>query len=111
MIALFKQSFALTLSGEVVWANRKTNSRAAKIFSFLGNGEKIVCEMKVSFTIADIQCTIGLQLYLLKRSIDKVTESGFQAINVSGDVEKRVTVFRKVCQSLKILYLIHSKEH
>ena len=44
--------------------------------------------MKVLFTIAYIQYTIGLQLYLLKRSIDKVTESGFGAIKVSGDVEK-----------------------
>ena len=59
-----------------------------KIFSSLGNGDKIVCEMKVLFTIAYIQYTIGLQLDLLKRYIDKVTESGFQAIKVSGDVEK-----------------------
>ena len=44
--------------------------------------------MKLLFTIAYIQYTIGLQLYLLQRSIDKVTESGFQAIKVSGDVEK-----------------------
>ena len=56
----------------------------------LGNGEKTVCEMKVLFTIAYIQYIIGLQLYL---SIDKVTESGFQAIKVSGDVEKLVIVF------------------
>ena len=44
--------------------------------------------MKVLFTIAYIQYTIGLQLYLLKRYFDKVTKSGFQAIKVSGDVEK-----------------------
>ena len=65
--------------------------RAAKnIFhsGSLGNEEKIVCEMKVLFTIAYIRYTIGLQLYLLKKSIDKVTESGFQAIKVSGDDEK-----------------------
>ena len=43
--------------------------------------------------------------------IDKVTESGFQAIKVSGDVAKGVIVFRKVCQSLKVLHLMHSKEH
>ena len=48
--------------------------------------------MKVLFTIAYIQYTIGLQLYLLKRYIDKVTESGFQAIKVSGDVAKWVIV-------------------
>ena len=53
----------------------------------LGNWEKIVCEMKVLFTIAYIQYTIGLQLYLSKRYIDKVTDSGFQAIKVFGDVE------------------------
>ena len=53
----------------------------------LRNREIIVCEMKVLFTIGYIQYTIGLQLYLLKRSINKVTESGFQAIKVSGDVE------------------------
>ena len=51
---------------------------------------KTVCEMKVLFTITYIQYAIGLQLYL---SIDKVTESGFQAIKVSGDVEKLVIVF------------------
>ena len=55
-----------------------------------------------------IQYTIGLQLYLLKRFIDKVTESGFQAIKVSGDVQKWIIVFRKVCQSLKVLHLMHS---
>ena len=60
--------------------------RATKIFSFLGTWE--TGKMKVLFTIAYIHYTIGLQLYLLKRSIDKVTESGFQAIKVSGDVEK-----------------------
>ena len=68
-----------------------STSRAAKdifLSGNLGNGEKIVCEMKVLFTIAYIQYTIGLQLYLLKRSIDKVTESDLQAIKVSGDVEK-----------------------
>ena len=54
----------------------------------LGNGEEIVCEMNVLFTIDRIQYRIGLQLYLLKQYIDKVTESGFQAIKVSGDVEK-----------------------
>ena len=59
----------------------------------LGNGEKIVCKMKVLFTIAYIQYTIGLQLYLLKRYIDKVTESGFQAIKVSGDVENKSNSF------------------
>ena len=32
---------------------------------------------KVLFTIAYIQYTIGLQLYLLKMSIDMVTKSGF----------------------------------
>ena len=65
--------------------------RAAKnifLSGNLGNGEKIVCEMKVLFTIAYIQYTIGLQLYLSKRYIDKVTESGFGAIKVSGDVDK-----------------------
>ena len=67
--------------------------------------------MKVLFAIAYIQYAIGLQLYLLKRSIDKVTESDFQAIKASGDVEKLVLVFRKVCRSLKVLHLIHSKEH
>ena len=67
------------------------SNRAAKnvfLSGNLGTWEKIVCEMKVLFTIAYIQYTIGLQLYLLKRYIDKVTESGFQAIKVSGDVEK-----------------------
>ena len=54
----------------------------------LGNGEKMVCKIKVLFTIAYKHYTIGLQLYGLKRYIDKVTESGFQAIKVSGDVEK-----------------------
>ena len=54
----------------------------------LGNREKIVCKMKVLFTIAYIQSTIGLQFYLVKRYIDKVTKSGIQAITVSGDVEK-----------------------
>ena len=54
----------------------------------LGNGDKIVCKMKVLFTIACIQYIIGLQLYLLERSIDKVTAGGFQAIKVSGDVAK-----------------------
>ena len=49
--------------------------------------------MKVLFTIAYIQYTIGLQLNLLKRSIDKATESGFQSIKVSGDVENAVIVF------------------
>ena len=44
--------------------------------------------MKELFTIAYIQYAIGLQLYLLKRYIDKVSESGFQAIKVSGDVAK-----------------------
>ena len=53
-----------------------------------GKRGKIVCDMKVLFTIAYIQYTIGLQLYLLKRYIDKVTESGFQAIKVTGDAEK-----------------------
>ena len=53
-----------------------------------GKRGKIVFEMKVLFTIAYIQYTIGLQIYLLKRSIDTVTESGFQAIKVSADVEK-----------------------
>ena len=70
--------------------------RAAKhifLSGNLGNGEKIVCEMKVLFTIACMQYTIGLQLYLLKRSIDKVTESGFQAIKGSGDVENAVIGF------------------
>ena len=47
-----------------------------------------------STTIAYTQYTIGLQLYLLKKSIYKVTESGFQAIKVSSsDVEKWVIVF------------------
>ena len=82
-----------------------------KLFSFLGNGEKIVCKMKVLFTIAHIHYTIGLQLCLLKRYIDKVTGSGFQAVRVSGDVEKWVIVFRKVCRNLKVLNLIHSKEY
>ena len=88
--------------------------RAAKnmfLSENLWNGEEIVCNMKVLFTIAYIQYTIGLQLYLLKFSIDKVTESGFQAIKVFGDVEKWVIVFRKVCQSLRILHLMHSKQH
>ena len=61
-----------------------------KYFPFweLGKRAKVVCKMKVLFTIAYIQYTIGLQLYLLKRYIGKVTESSFQAIKVSGDVEK-----------------------
>ena len=50
--------------------------------------QNIVCEMKVLFTIGYLQYTIGLQLHLLKRYIDKVTESGFQAITVSGDCMK-----------------------
>ena len=65
--------------------------RAAKnifLSGNVGNGDKIVCDMKVLFTIACIQYTIGQQLYFLKRYIDKVTESGSQVINVSGDVEK-----------------------
>ena len=44
--------------------------------------------MKVLFTVGYIQYTIGLQFYLFKRYIDKVTESDFQHIKVSGDVEK-----------------------
>ena len=44
--------------------------------------------MSVLFAIAYIQYTIGLQCCLMKMSIDKVTESGFQAIKVSGNVEK-----------------------
>ena len=69
---------------------KSNNDDDQKIFSFLGTWEtgNIVCEMKVLFTIAHIQYTIGLQLYLLKRYIDKVTESGFQATKVSGDVAK-----------------------
>ena len=82
-----------------------------KIFSFLGNREIIFCEMKVLFTTAYIQYTISLQLYLLKRYLAEVTERGFQAIKVAGDVEKLVMVFRKVCRRLKVLHLIHSKEH
>ena len=63
--------------------------RAIKNIFLSGKRGKIyVCEMKVLFTIAYMQYKIGLQLYLLKRYIYKVTESGFQAINVSGDVEK-----------------------
>ena len=60
-----------------------------KYFPFreLGKREKVVCEMKLLFTIACINISIGLQLYLLKRSFDKVTDSGFQAIKVFGDVE------------------------
>ena len=54
----------------------------------VGNGEKITCEMKVLFTIGYIQYTIVLHIYLLKRYIDKVTESGIRAIKVSGDVKK-----------------------
>ena len=68
--------------------------------------KSIVYKMKVLSIIAYIQHTISLLLYLLKRYIDKVTESDLQAIKVSGDVEKLVTIFRKVCQSLKILHLI-----
>ena len=67
--------------------------------------------MKVLFTISYIQYTIGLQLYLLKRYIDNATESGFQVLKVSGDVEERVIVFEKVYQSLKVLHFMHSKEH
>ena len=77
----------------------KTVHRAAKnilLFVNLGYGDKIVCEMKLLFTTGYIQYTIGLQLYLSKRYIDKVTESGFQAIRVSGDVAKWVMVFRKI---------------
>ena len=37
----------------------------------LGNEEKIACEIKVLFTIDHIQYTIGLQLHLLIRYIDK----------------------------------------
>ena len=61
-----------------------------KLVFFLGTWEtgKIVCEIEVLFTIAYIQYIIGLELYLLKRYIDKVTESGFQAIKFSCDVEK-----------------------
>ena len=44
--------------------------------------------MKVLSTIAYIEYTISLQVYLLKKSIDNVTESGFKAIKVSGDVDK-----------------------
>ena len=44
--------------------------------------------MRVLFTISYVQYTIGLQLDLLERSIDKVSETVFQAIKVSGDVEK-----------------------
>ena len=64
-------------------------SRAANNIFRSGNlgNWKVFCEMKVLFTIGYIQYAIGLQLYLLKKYIDKVTE-GFQAINVSGDVEK-----------------------
>ena len=65
--------------------------RAAKnifLSGNLGNTETIVCEMKVLFSIAYIQYKIGLQIYLMKRSIVKVTGSGFQAIKVSGDVER-----------------------
>ena len=47
--------------------------------------------MKVLFTIAYIQYTIynrSAALSVQKVSVGKVTESGFQAIKVSGDVEK-----------------------
>ena len=39
---------------------------------------KIVCEIKLLFTIAYIQYTIGLQLYLLKRNIDKELKMVFK---------------------------------
>ena len=67
-------------------------SRLEKLLSFLGNGEKIVCEIKVSFTICYIQYTIGLQLYLLKRYIGKVTESGFQ--EMKNGLTFLVTLYR-----------------
>ena len=81
------------------------------MFSFLGTWETGKNCLRDESIVYNSFYTIGLQLYLLKRSIDKVTESGFQAIKVSCDVEKRVIDFRKVCQILKVLYLIHSKEH
>ena len=46
-----------------------------------------------------------------KVSVGKVSESVIQGIKVSGNVEKWVTVFRRVCWSLKVLHLMHSKEH
>ena len=60
-------------------------SELHKIFSYLGNGDKIVCEMKVLYiyTIRYV-CSFICR----KRYVDKVTENGFQAIIVSGDVEK-----------------------
>ena len=53
--------------------------------------------MKLLFTIAYVQYTIDLQIYLLKRSIDKVVVSGFQAIKVSGDVENESIVYNSLC--------------
>ena len=75
-------------------ALRRLAGRAASnvfLSGNLRNEETIVCDINILFTIAYIPIipyTIGLQLYLLKRSIDKVIESGFQTIKVSGDVEK-----------------------
>ena len=56
-------------------------SELQKNIFLLGTSAKIVGEMKVLFTIAYIQYR-RLQLYLLKRFIVKVMESGFQAIKV-----------------------------
>ena len=53
-----------------------------------------------------------LQFYLLKGSIDKVTESGFHAITVSGDVEKWVIVLERsvVVRKFFIWYIQKSIE-
>ena len=67
-------------------------SELQETFSFLGTRETrkifLLDESFVYTTIAYVQYTIGLRLDLLKRYIDIVTESGIQAIKLSGDVEK-----------------------
>ena len=60
--------------------------RAAKNISFLETGI-FFCEMEVLFTIGYIQYAICMQLYLLKRCIDKVTEGGLKVLKVSGNVK------------------------
>ena len=92
---LFLAQAISVIAGMPEWLDRADQS--CKNIFFLGNlgdGEEIVCEMKVLFIIAYMQYTIGLQIYLLKKGyIDKVTESSLQAIKVSDDVAKWVIDF------------------
>ena len=72
------------------WVNLQCNaeSQSCKQYFLFWETGKFLYEMKILFTIGCIQYTIGLLLFLLKRSIDKVTEDGLKVFKVSGDVEK-----------------------